>query len=223
MEFRKVVALGLLMSLVGIGHAEDTSAVVEMDKKIVELHITFAPPPTAEVKKQRKTMLTKAGKALCSGSFISPYGHIITAKHCVDGATDISVIASDGQEYTASIRAISKHYDIAVIQVARFGGPFFELAKESLGRSETVWIMGSPLGLTGTVTRGIVSKLGGDVTFMNCTALPGNSGGPVINSKGELAGVLSAIIVVYLGPSNISIAVSTDAIRLFFYELSGGR
>lgn len=189
--------------------------------KIVELEITFAPPPTSEVKKQRKTFATRAGKALCSGAFISPFGHILTAKHCVQGTKSIVVITSDRQEYEASTRAISSLQDLAIIQIGRFNTPFFTLAP-GLAQGEIVHILGSPLGLTGTITSGTVAKLRGDTVILDCTALPGNSGGPVINAKGELAGVLSAIIVVFLGPSHLSVAQSVDSIRLMFYELSGG-
>lgn len=216
---KKLLAAVLSLFLSGIVSAEE----VPVEQKVVELHITFAPPPTAEVKKQRKTMLLKAGKAVCSGSFITPYGHILTAKHCAEGAVEIIAITSDGQPYTATTRMISPTQDLAVLQIGKFGSPHFTLAEEPVSRGEPVFLLGSPLGLTGTLTQGIVSKLGGDHTFMDVTALPGSSGGPVLNVYGELVGVVSAIIIVYLGPSHISIAVSLDAIRLFFYEAAGGR
>lgn len=199
------------------------SGTTDAMKKVVELHITFPPPPTADVKKQRKAMAhTKTGKAICSGSFISPYGHVITARHCVQDATAITVITSDGQEYNASTRAISKSQDLAVIQIGKFNTPFFQLATP-LVQGQQVWIFGSPLGITGTITTGIVARLYGDVTLLDCTALPGNSGGPVIDANGRLAGVVSAIIVVYLGPSHITVVQSLDSIMMLFYELSGGK
>lgn len=203
--------------------ATSTVTTEDVRDKIVELHITFAPAPNAEIKKQRKMLTyTKTGKAICSGSFVSPYGHILTAKHCVQDATDISVVLRDGQEYQVSGKTISKTQDLAIVQIGKFKNPYFELANP-LKQGEPVWIYGSPLGITGTLTQGIVARLAGDWTLLDCTALPGNSGGPVVNSKGQLCGVLSAIIIVYLGPSHISIAQSVDSIMMFFYELAGGR
>lgn len=229
MEIRtSVLIAACLLGLTVIAVAGDrvvtsTATTGDVRDKIVELHITFAPPPTAEVKKQRKMLAyTKSGQAICSGSFISPYGHVITARHCVADATAITVVTRDGQEYNASTKAISKSQDLAVIQVGKFGNPFFKLA-QPLHQGQTVWILGSPLGITGTLTSGIVARLYGDLTLLDCTALPGNSGGPVVNADGELAGVLSAIIIVYFGPSHISVAQSVDSIMMFFYELSGGK
>lgn len=196
---------------------------VPVEEKIVELHVTFAPPPTPEVKKARKLMLkTKTGKAICSGSFISPLGHILTARHCVQDTTEIEVVTRDGQEYKADVIAVSKNQDLAVLQIGRPGTPFFEIARENR-KGEQVFIIGSPLGLTGLVTQGIISKLAGDINFLDCTGLPGNSGGPVVNANGELAGVVSAMVVVLFGPAHISVVQSVNSVQYFFYELASGR
>lgn len=227
MKITNALLLGALLFGAIQVNAGDTIAVstrtVDVRDKIVELHITFAPPPTAEVKKQRKMLAyTKTGQAICSGSFISPYGHVITARHCVADSTAITVVLNDGQEYAATTTAISKSQDLAVIRIGKVGTPFFKLAAP-LKQGQPIWIMGSPLGITGTLTAGIVAKLFGDYTLLDCTALPGNSGGPVITGNGEIAGVLSAIIIVYFGPSHISVAQSVDSILSFFYELQGGK
>ncbi len=224
----KIINSLLLTALLsGFAQAGDTVIAVKdtssVEDKIVELHVTFAPPPTVEAKKARKLMArTKTGKAICSGSFVTPLGHILTARHCVQGATEIDVITSDGQEYRADIIAISKNQDLAVIQIGRIPTPFFELAEKN-AKGETITMIGSPLGLTGLVTKGIISKLAGDILFLDCTGLPGNSGGPVLNAKGELAGVVSAMVVVILGPAHISVVQSVQSIQYFFYELGSGR
>lgn len=194
-----------------------------VEEKIVELHITFAPPPTVEAKKARKLMMrTKTGQAICSGSFISPLGHILTARHCVEGTTEITAVTKDGQEYRADTIAISKNQDMAILQIGRAPTPHFLVADENV-KGERINIIGSPLGLTGLITEGIVSKLAGDILFLDCTGLPGNSGGPVINSKGELTGVVSAMVVVILGPAHVSVVQSVRSIQYFFYEVMSGR
>lgn len=223
---KKILAalLSLLLSnTLPVGATQTVQEDVPVEEKIVELHITFAPPPTPEVKKARKLMMkTKTGKAICSGSFISPYGHVLTARHCVQGTTEIEVVTNDGQEYKANIIAVSEHQDLAVIQVGRVPSPHFAIA-ETVTKGERIAIIGSPLGLTSLVTEGIVAKLGGDITFLDCTALPGNSGGPVLNTNGELVGVVSAMVVVFFGPAHISIVQSVNSIRFFFYEIMTGK
>lgn len=189
-------------------------------EKVVELHITFAPPPNAEVKKARKTLLMKAGRAICSGSFVSPFGHVLTAKHCVEGATEIEVMTLDNQLYQATVRAQSKSSDLAVIQIGRFNTPHFKLA-DTTEQSEFVTIIGSPLGLTHTKTTGTVSKLYGDYTILDCTGVPGNSGGPVLDINGNLIGVVSAMFIVLMGPAHLTVAQSLDSIKFFFYNLMG--
>lgn len=226
MKSKLVALLNLFLSSTLLAANTITVAVEPkepLEDKVVELHITFAPPPSAEVKKQRKTLArTKTGKAICSGSFISPFGHILTARHCVANTTEIDVVTSDMQEYRANIVAISAGQDLAVIQIGRIPSPFFRIAAATV-KGEPVSIIGSPFGLTGLLTQGIVSKLGGDINFLDCTAIPGNSGGPVINANGELAGVVSAMVMVFAGPGHISVVQSVDSIRFFFYELTTGK
>lgn len=218
--------LATLLSILTLGFmpvkAEQTTPQVDVLEKVVELHVTFAPPPSAEAKKARKTMYVKAGRAICSGAFISPYGHILTAKHCVEGSTEIDVITRDTQTYKAVIRAQSSQQDLAVIQIGRFGTPHFKLAGTTQ-QSEPVTIIGSPLGLTATKTTGTVSKLYGDYTILDCTGIPGNSGGPVVDAEGNLLGIVSAMVVVLFGPAHLTVAQSLDSIMFFFYTLGGGK
>lgn len=222
---KKMIALVLslaMLNIIPVRADEQTTQVENVLEKVVELHITFAPPPTAEAKKARKTMLIKSGKAICSGAFISPMGHILTAKHCIEGAEEIEVETYDGQIYQAIPRNISKRADLAVIQIGRFNTPHFVLA-DTTQQGEPVTIIGSPLGLTRTKTTGTVSKLYGDYTILDCTGVPGNSGGPVLDANGNLLGVVSAMIVVLFGPAHLTVAQSLDSIRFFFFNVMTGQ
>lgn len=217
---KKLVAL--ILSLLCLNttpiRAEETVQAENVLEKVVELHITFAPPPTTEAKKARKTMFIKSGKAICSGAFISPMGHILTAKHCVEGAEEIEVETYDGQRYQAGSRTLAKNGDLAVIQIGRFNTPHFSLA-DTTEQGEPVTIIGSPLGLTRTKTTGTVSKLYGDYTILDCTGVPGNSGGPVLDANGNIIGVVSTMIVVLFGPAHLTVAQSLDSIKFFFFNV----
>ena len=146
-----------------------------------------------------------------SGFVIDESRHIITNNHVVEGAADggaIEVVDMEGRSYRARIVGRSPVYDIAVLSV-RSGA---RLRPASLGSSqqmnvgETVVAIGSPLGLSSTVTSGIVSALDRPVTtgtidssaFINAVQTdaainPGNSGGPLVNLRGQVVGVNSAI------------------------------
>lgn len=135
---------------------------------------------------------------------------VLTNNHVVDGASgsqDITVTFQDQTQTTATVVGTDASYDLAVLQIDRGNLPV-----AALGDSDDVVVgdatiaIGSPLGLTGTVTSGIVSALNRPVTAGNSTDVsfisaiqtdaainPGNSGGPLVNSRGEVIGVNSAI------------------------------
>ena len=152
------------------------------------------------------------GGATGSGFVLDRRGHVITNNHVVADATgdgEIKVVDNDGTIYDATIVGRSPVYDIAVLDVERPG----ELEPAALGSSramrvgEAVVAIGSPLGLSSTVTSGIVSALDRPVTtgtsnddssYINAVQTdaainPGNSGGPLVNLRGQVVGVNSAI------------------------------
>ncbi len=142
-----------------------------------------------------------------SGFVISSDGYIVTNNHVIEGAERVTVQFADGASASADVVGSDDGYDIAVLKVDRTG-----LAVVALGSSGAVLVgdtaiaVGSPLGLSGTVTSGIISALdrpvtaGGqsDTSFINAIQTdaainPGNSGGPLLNSSGEVIGVNTAI------------------------------
>ena len=160
-----------------------------------------------------------------SGIVIDESGLILTNNHVVEGAADggsLTVAFQDGTSTSAEIVGLDASSDLAVIRVDGVDG----LKAVALGSSdalrvgETVVAIGSPLGLSGTVTTGIVSAknrpvlpgdAAGDESVLNAIQTdaainPGNSGGALVNLKGELVGVNSAIAT--LGASNGSQAGS---------------
>jgi putative serine protease PepD len=153
------------------------------------------------------------GGATGSGFVLGKQGHIVTNNHVVASAAEdggaIQVVDFDGRTYEAELVGRSPVYDLAVLLVPEAT----ELPPAALGRSERLRVgdgvvaFGSPLGLTSTVTAGIVSALRRPVTtgsvsdeasYINAVQTdaainPGNSGGPLVNLRGQVVGVNSAI------------------------------
>ncbi|HET6560961.1 MAG TPA: trypsin-like peptidase domain-containing protein [Marmoricola sp.] len=146
-----------------------------------------------------------------SGFVIDRRGHVITNNHVVEAAEDggrIEVIDVDGRTHRAEIVGRSPVYDVAVLDVASPRGlePAVLGSSRRMQVGQTVVAIGSPLGLSATVTSGIVSALDRPVTtgpsdassFINAVQTdaainPGNSGGPLVNLRGQVVGVNSAI------------------------------
>lgn len=192
------------------------------DQKVVELHITMKEqenPPTAKHKIQLQPVgqTIVDGKAICSGFFIDDHGDIMTARHCTDIASGIEVVTSDGRKYEASFTAKSAIHDLALIHIDRLNTPYFKAAK-TVTRGEAVFFLGSPMGLTGTLVQGIVANLYGDVTLIDNTVIPGNSGGAVFDKNGRLVGVITAVFVTEYGMAHLGVAQGIDSVRSFIGE-----
>ena len=154
------------------------------------------------------------GSGTGSGFVISEDGYIITNNHVagVAGSTGtIEVAFSDGSTATGTLVGANAGYDLAVVKVERTSLPTVPLGSSAaLSVGDSVIALGSPLGLQGTVTTGIVSALdrpvtagdgsgtSGETAFIDAIQTdaainPGNSGGPLVNAAGEVIGVNSAI------------------------------
>lgn len=142
-----------------------------------------------------------------SGFIIRDDGYILTNNHVTAGGNDITVTFSDGTTETAKLVGSNAGYDLAVVKVNRTGLPAVTLGNSGeLEVGDTTIAIGSPLGLQGTVTSGIVSALNrpvtaggeGEMAFINAIQTdaainPGNSGGPLVDGNGAVIGINSAI------------------------------
>lgn len=201
---------------------EAVEAVVPVEQKVVEIHMTKKEPVLTEAKLKKrfaKPIPMPLSAGTCSGEFIGDEGEILTAKHCVTGFDSFEVQTYDRRTYVATVIATSKTHDLAIIRIDRDNTPYFKLA-ESAVRGESVSILGSPLGFTDTLSEGVIAKLEGDTILLDCGALPGNSGGPIFNAKQELVGVLTAGYTVMLGVTHLNQGQSIDAVRFFIREVA---
>jgi serine protease Do len=140
-----------------------------------------------------------AGRGSGSGSLVSPEGLVLTNEHVIRGARGGQVIVSTtaGKRYPGQVIAVDRQNDLALIRLNttdRF--PSVRLANPNdIQVGQRVFAIGSPFGLSGTFTTGILSRIGRNGDLQTDAALnPGNSGGPLLNSRGELIGVNKAIL-----------------------------
>jgi serine protease Do len=176
---------------------------------VVSISILRAPSPATGT-----TVASTAGSAehsaaprgrrfLGSGFIIDPSGIIVTNRHVIEGATDILVTLQDNTLLRATLLAQADQIDVALIKVT----PDTPLPTVGFGDSDAVRVadrvlaIGNPLGLGGSVTRGIVSALNRDIRdtpfddYIQTDAAinHGNSGGPLFNERGEVIGMNTAI------------------------------
>lgn len=160
-----------------------------------------------------------------SGVLVSPDGYILTNNHVVDGADKVEVALADGREYVAKVIGADAPSDIAVIKIDASGMPtvpFGDSDKVEVG--DIVLAVGNPLNIGQTVTMGIISAKGrrspgsGNNTFedflqTDAAINRGNSGGALVNLRGELVGIPSQILSQTGGSIGIGFAIPTKMAR----------
>jgi len=161
-----------------------------------------------------------------SGFIISPDGFVLSNHHVVAGADKVIVTMADRKEFYADIIGSDQRTDVALLKIDGKKLPFLKLGNPgNLEVGEWVLAIGSPFGLANTVTAGIVSALGRDtgdyLPFIQTDVAvnPGNSGGPLINLKGEVIGINSQIYSRTGGFMGISFAIPIDEAELIAAQL----
>lgn len=154
-----------------------------------------------------------------SGFIVRSDGIILTNAHVVSGADEVLVKLTDRREYLAKVLGVDKRTDVAVLKIDAGNLPVVILAKPQLPQvGEWVLAIGSPFGFENTVTAGVISatrrSLPGDgfVPFIQTDVAvnPGNSGGPLINLRGEVVGINSQIYSRSGGYQGLSFAIPID-------------
>ena len=154
------------------------------------------------------------GVSCGTGCIINSDGTILTSAHILEDGTDIIVTMSNGEDYKADIiKKIGENKDIAVLKIK----VPYELKTVKLGDStkikvgDSVFAIGNPFGFTGTLTKGIISRIDYSANRIQTDAAinPGSSGGPLLNTHGEIIGINQAIYNPDNNISNIGIGFAT--------------
>ena len=175
------------------------------------------PTPKQQGPNNRKPQQEEQNRGVGSGFIIESNGFILTNAHVVEGATTIYVTLTDKREFKAKLIGADKRTDVALVKIEASGLPRLTIGDSSKVRvGEWVLAIGSPFGLENTVTAGIVSAKSRDtgdyLPFIQTDVAvnPGNSGGPLLNTRGEVVGINSQIFSRSGGYMGISFAIPMD-------------
>ncbi|BCX79553.1 Do family serine endopeptidase [Campylobacter sp. 19-13652] len=168
--------------------------------------------------------------SLGSGVIISNDGYIITNNHVIDGAEEINVtLANDGMEYQAKLIGTDEKTDIAVIKIDAKDLPSIKMADSSkLLEGDVVFAIGNPFGVGESVTQGIISALNKDNIGLNqyenfiqtdASINPGNSGGALVDTRGALVGINTAILSRSGGNNGIGFAIPSNMVKQIATQL----
>jgi S1-C subfamily serine protease len=177
------------------------------------------------------------GEATGSGIVVNAQGDILTNQHVVEGARQIRVAFKNGATVSGTVAGVDASDDLAVVHVSVAAAQLHPLVlgnSDALQIGDPVLAIGTPFGLSGSLTSGIVSGLGRSGTAPSGRALtglvqtdaainPGNSGGPLLNAKGEVVGVDESIQSPVQGSVGIGLAVPINTAKRVLPSLEKGQ
>jgi serine protease Do len=171
-----------------------------------------------------------------SGVIFDPNGWILTNRHVVEDATELVVVLNDGREFPGTVYGIDTLTDLAIVKLDATDLPAAPIGSSSdLEPGQLAIAIGNPLGYENTVTTGVVSGLGRQITASDATQTsaetlnnliqtdaainPGNSGGPLVNSAGQVIGVNTAVSTTAQG---VGFAIPIDVARPIMQQALDG-
>lgn len=168
-----------------------------------------------------------------SGVIVSNDGYIVTNNHVIEDATDIEVTMDDKRTYKAQLVGADSSTDLALIKIEADDTPFLDFADSDRAKiGEWVLAVGNPFSLTSTVTAGIISAKARDIEILNhneyaiesfiqtdAAVNPGNSGGALVNTNGDLVGINTAIMTKSGRYEGYSFAVPSNLVKKVIGDL----
>jgi len=218
------------------------SLVARVSPSVVQVLVTGYGP--LEDKSQNDTdLVVGKQRSLASGAIITPNGYIVTNAHVVAGGQHIKVVLSDavhegssgrslvnprGRVAEARVVGVARDVDLALLKIDLDDLPALPLANyEALRQGELVFAFGSPEGLRNSVTMGVVSAVARQpdadqpMVYVQTDAPinHGNSGGPLVNVRGELVGINTFIVSESGGSEGIGFAIPSDLVQVATQQL----
>ena len=237
LDRQKAAQSGTKTDLLKEFNASLESLVAKVSPAVVEVHVTgFGPLGDSE---GDKTALVGRQSTLGSGVIVDPNGYIITNAHVVSNARSIEVIATvysnDTEErgvekagYIARLVGVHKDTDLALLKIDATGLPYLPIdPKHPIHQGQLVLALGSPEGLSNSVTVGVVSAVDRQpdpklpMVFIQTDAPinPGNSGGPLIDVDGYMLGINTFILTESGGSEGLGFAIPARVVSFVFDRL----
>ena len=210
--------------------AEDAALLDAYSRAVIDVVETVSPAVVRlDVRPAESARQDSRGGGSGSGVIVSPDGLVLTNSHVAGGASRIRATTAEGQSLTARVVGDDPDTDLALVRINEgVTWPFAPLGdSRRLKRGQLVIAIGNPLGFESTVTAGVVSALGrslrastgrliDDLIQTDAALNPGNSGGPLVSSHGEVVGINTAII---MGAQGICFAIAANTAKFVLGEL----
>ena len=211
----------------------DDDEVQDMFRRFFGVPAPQAPSPdrAPNPRRGRPGVGEEVQRGVGSGFILSADGYVMTNAHVVESASTIYVTLTDKREFKGKLIGLDKRTDVALVKIEATNLPRIAIGDSKAIRvGQWVLAIGSPFGLENTVTAGIVSAKSRDTGELlpfiqtDVAVNPGNSGGPLINMRGEVIGINSQILSGSGGSIGISFAIPVDdAMRIVEQLKNGGR